>query len=104
MTTGRINQVAILVVFARANKTEALGQVMFHINSNSLDARTFSEESMRNNRRSSIACVNVPQKESHRQKWSQHVLYYHSACSFFLRRTEARKGTCKQTPFQAFPY
>jgi len=31
MTTGRINQVAILVVFAKANKTEALGQVMFHI-------------------------------------------------------------------------
>ena len=103
MTTGRINQVAILVVFARANKTQALGQVVFHI-SQSLDGYMSSEESMYNNRRSSVAFVNVPQKESHRQKWSQHVLYYHSACSFFLCRTEARKGTCKQTPFQAFPY
>jgi hypothetical protein len=60
MTTGRINQVAILVFVAKADKTEAQGQVMFHSNYLTLDACTSSEESVQNNRRSSIACMNVP--------------------------------------------
>jgi hypothetical protein len=49
-----------LVFVAKADKTEAQGQVMFHSNYLTLDACTSSEESVQNNRRSSIACMNVP--------------------------------------------